>query len=545
MSKDDKWKSKAQYYRIDTISPIKISLVPPEKRDELEPEEGGQYELVLRIINISGGGLSLRADEKFSRDDILEIVLSLMSNTLVVYGRVLRVETTAGGNYHTYIQFLDMPGRIRERIISFVFHTERNILSNNLLAYNHHFTPIPVRKLVFGTLIPTEIFIKEEDSIKFLFENGLSYDNAAREFLEERGISTIFINDDEMPLFENYLERYRPRHAPATLSFKDYSFHKADYFRVDKRVLLIGEPFNFRTFYISEFTFYSIEDAVQKQPGTTKKELLANARNTLIKRSELRQYKEYLEALSTAGKIPANMLPIVLKERAGILVAEILADPGNADKIMDALAVVDELAACLIENPDSIYALFHLNSGDFYIYIHSVNIAALCIRIGLELKLQPIELKELGIGTLLHDIGYSTINEDIINKMGKLSINEYELLKTHVIEGGKILRTHAVIPLKSYEAVLQHHEWSSGKAYPFNLPEGKMTLFGRLTAICDSFDLMTTSRFHKEPLTYFEALTLLLEKARKKHDNTAAQLVQKLFNLFGNLKSDIEGTQPY
>lgn len=543
MSKEDTWEPKRQYYRIDTFLPIKISLVPPENTGKLECKEGGQYELKPCIINISGGGLSLRTTGKFSKDDIVEIVLSLPLSAICVYGKALRVDTTLGGNYRIYIQYLDMPERVRERIISFVFHSEREILRNNLLSSNHSFTAVPVKKLVFGTFIPTELFIKEENSIKFLFGAGIFYDSAAREFLAERKISTIFVNDDEMPLLGNYLERYRPRRAAGTaLSFKDYSFRKSNYFRVDKRLLLIDEAFKFSTFYMKDFTFNSIEDAVQAQPGTSKKDIIAAAGNILIKKSEVCLYKEYLDNFYSAEKTPDNMMPFVLREKACILVAEILSDPKNKENIEKAFTVVAELIDCMMENPDSIYKIHQLDCGDLYTYIHSVNVAALCIRLGIELTLQPNNLKELGIGALLHDIGYSAISEDIINKMGNISINEYEVLKTHVVEGGKILRAHNVLPVRAFEAVLQHHEWLPDKAYPFNLPKNRISLLGRVTAICDSYDTMTTSRFHKKPFTSFEALSLLLNKAREQQDDTAADIVQRLLNLLDNLKPDANST---
>lgn len=540
MSKDkeDSWKNKRQFYRLDTFSPVEISLVPPENRDKLECKEGGEYELKPRIINISGGGMSLRTTEKFNKDDIVEIILSLMSITICVYGKVLKVDTTIAGNYHIYIQYLDMPERVRERIISFVFHSEREILRNNLLSTNYRFSTVPVKKLVLGTFIPAEIFVKEEKSIKFLFGAGIFYDSAAKEFLEEKKITTLFINDEEMPLIENYLERYRKRQAPkAAMSFKDYSFHKSNYLRVDKRLLITGEAFTFNTFFMRDFTFYSIEDAVQAQPGSSKIDIISDEKNILIKRSELRLYKEYLDGLQSSKKIPDVMLPVILKERACILVAEILSDPGNKENIQKAFTVIDDLIDCLMKNPDSIYKILYLNSGDFYVYIHSVHVAAMCLRMGVELKMAVNNLRELGIGALLHDIGYSVISDDIINKMGNISINEYEVLKTHVVEGGKILRSHGVIPLRAFEVVLQHHEWMSGRAYPFNLPENKISLFGRLTSICDSYDILTTSKFYRKPLTSLEALSVIQKEARNKQDSDA-EIVQGLFNILSRLKQE-------
>jgi HD-GYP domain-containing protein (c-di-GMP phosphodiesterase class II) len=156
-----------------------------------------------------------------------------------------------------------------------------------------------------------------------------------------------------------------------------------------------------------------------------------------------------------------------------------------------------------------VYNLFSLNIGDFYTYVHCINVAVLSVGAGLILGIDTNSLKKLAIGALPHDIGHSAISEDIVNKQGRLNMNEFEIFKTHVREGLKILQMHELIPEESYPAVLCHHEKLSGKGYPYRIAGDKIPLAGKITAAADANDLLTTNRPFRANMTPFQALSII------------------------------------
>ncbi|WP_333654024.1 HD-GYP domain-containing protein [Dissulfurispira sp.] len=124
---------------------------------------------------------------------------------------------------------------------------------------------------------------------------------------------------------------------------------------------------------------------------------------------------------------------------------------------------MDNIIDCILKNKDAIYDLLLLKGYDYYTYTHSVNVAIMSIGLGMAIELKTDDVEKLGIGAMLHDVGKSAMPYEILNKQGKLNDIEYKVLRSHVIEGEKILRAHKEIPEESFAAVIQHHEKLTGK----------------------------------------------------------------------------------
>src|SRR5208283_4690300 len=156
-----------------------------------------------------------------------------------------------------------------------------------------------------------------------------------------------------------------------------------------------------------------------------------------------------------------------------------------------------------------IYMLLSMKGYDYYTYTHSVNVAALAISLGLSIGLDRDDSEKLGMGTMLHDIGKSAISHEILCKQGRLSDVEYALIKSHVFEGENIMRKHKGFPDESFNAVLHHHEKLTGKGYPGGLSGKEISLFGRISAIADCYDALTTRRPYKVAYKPFPALKII------------------------------------
>ncbi|MEK6710996.1 MAG: HD domain-containing phosphohydrolase [Nitrospinota bacterium] len=166
----------------------------------------------------------------------------------------------------------------------------------------------------------------------------------------------------------------------------------------------------------------------------------------------------------------------------------------------------------LMEEPKAIESFFQLTIHDYYTYTHSVHVyiyAMLLTRAvigGDNTKF----LDELGLGYLLHDIGKKDISPDILNKKGKLDENEWATIKSHPLIGYDLL-TQATGKLTDEvtQIVLQHHEKCDGSGYPKGLKDTEIGRYGKLCAIADVYDALTTRRSYKEALSKMAAFTIM------------------------------------
>jgi HD-GYP domain-containing protein (c-di-GMP phosphodiesterase class II) len=137
---------------------------------------------------------------------------------------------------------------------------------------------------------------------------------------------------------------------------------------------------------------------------------------------------------------------------------------------------------------------------DDYNYYHAANVAILSVLIGVELGLSGSRLYELALGSLLCDVGNIFIPKVILNKPGKLSDAEYDIIKTHTQQGFDYLREHFDISIEGCMGALQHHENYDGTGYPTGLKRDKISIYGRITAITDTFDALISRRPYRQPM---------------------------------------------
>ncbi|RME21197.1 MAG: response regulator [Deltaproteobacteria bacterium] len=153
-----------------------------------------------------------------------------------------------------------------------------------------------------------------------------------------------------------------------------------------------------------------------------------------------------------------------------------------------------------------------LEARDAYTRGHSERVARLCNKIGLAMGLSRIQLDRLVNGARLHDIGKIGIREDVLNKPGRLTAEEYEHIKKHPEIGAMI-----VAKIQAFEdylpVVRHHHERLDGTGYPDGLSGKQIPLEARIVAVADTFDAMTSARPYRSPRTIAHALQVLREVA--------------------------------
>lgn len=160
--------------------------------------------------------------------------------------------------------------------------------------------------------------------------------------------------------------------------------------------------------------------------------------------------------------------------------------------------------------PNATFHLSNIYSTDHFLYHHSVNVSIMAMAVGMEMGLTQKQLLDLGVGTLLHDIGKLSLPQDILNKPGKLTPDEFEVIKQHPKVGYEILRQQEDISLLSAHVALQHHEKVDGTGYPRGLKGDEIHLYARITAVADVYEALTANRVYRKGQLPHLALELLL-----------------------------------
>lgn len=170
---------------------------------------------------------------------------------------------------------------------------------------------------------------------------------------------------------------------------------------------------------------------------------------------------------------------------------------GKAISAEDAGELVDEISSSVARNPGALISLARLKTADDYTYMHSVAVCALMVALARQLDLDERGVREAGMAGLLHDLGKAMMPKAVLNKPGKLTSDEFHIIKNHPVEGHRLLvegKTASDIVL---DVCLHHHEKLDGSGYPDHLAGDSISLFARMGAVCDIYDAITSNRPYK------------------------------------------------
>lgn len=198
------------------------------------------------------------------------------------------------------------------------------------------------------------------------------------------------------------------------------------------------------------------------------------------------------------------------------------------------LEPVRELSTQFIDsvfaNQDALACLTRIRDKDAYLLEHSINVSILMSIFAKHLKYDKETVEELAYGGLLHDIGKIKVQEEILHKTGSLDMDEFEVMKQHVLMGKNVLDEHPELSTIIREVMVQHHERLDGKGYPYCLKDEEISRFGRMIAIVDSYDAMTGDRCYRDGMLPIQAFKVLTKESPAKYD---AELVQEFIRCMG------------
>lgn len=206
-----------------------------------------------------------------------------------------------------------------------------------------------------------------------------------------------------------------------------------------------------------------------------------------------------------------------------------LADP-NTQKTMYPVigksfaGIVDTILKELSSNPEVMVMLMSMHTKDHYLYHHSLNVCIYTLLLGKVHGYSTDELRVLGIGSLLHDVGKAHIPNEILFKPGKLTDDEYNTIKLHTEYGFKILKDEPGIPLLAAHCAYQHHERLNGSGYPRGIKEPDIHEYAKWIGIADSYDALTTSRVYRAAMLPHQALDVLYSGSGTLYDRSMLEV---------------------
>jgi HD-GYP domain-containing protein (c-di-GMP phosphodiesterase class II) len=175
------------------------------------------------------------------------------------------------------------------------------------------------------------------------------------------------------------------------------------------------------------------------------------------------------------------------------------------------------MVSLICEDGEALGGLLRMLSHDYYTYTHMVNVSVMAAGLAYRLGLQDRgRLRDIASGGLLHDIGKTRIQSEVLNKVGRLTHNEWEEIKTHPGLGLEYLHQRPDIRPTELLIVHQHHEKLDGSGYPLGLVGSEVCLEAQMTAVVDVYDALTCKRPYRPALSHETAIKMLREQAGDK-----------------------------
>ena len=314
-------------------------------------------------------------------------------------------------------------------------------------------------------------------------------------------------------------------------------YKKAKLDHISPKVLETGHNYDFPIYKDLGDSIYAIflskdekldQDHFEKLQEENIKDLFIN-HNDHDKYSK--EITNYLSKILDDTTQPTLLKSEIMHELASDTMHDLLHSDITVEKIEKVSKTVDDTVHFILNDPKAVKSMLYVTTHDYYTYTHSIDVSTYALGFGAYLGLNETQLRILGKGGMLHDLGKKKIPLEIINKDGKLDDNEFEIMKKHPIYGVKILKEMGETNDMVCTIIEQHHEKLDGTGYPKGLKADKIHPFAQIMAICDIFNALTTKRSYKNALSSFEAFKIMHDYMK---DELNLKLLSKFISFMGN-----------
>ncbi|MDT8858677.1 HD-GYP domain-containing protein [Alkalihalobacillus sp. MEB130] len=230
------------------------------------------------------------------------------------------------------------------------------------------------------------------------------------------------------------------------------------------------------------------------------------------KRKALKAIKSEFQAISNQVKLKKSLNLDHFEKDFAVIIRAILSDIKNND---NALTLLSDMF---------VY--------DSYIFTHSLNVTVYTLGLAVDLGFSDKQLMDIGLGSLLHDVGKMVIPLEILNKPGRLTDEEFQVMQEHSMAGFNILRNIPNLSLLSAHCALQHHERLDGTGYPRGLKHDDIHYYAKMIAIADVFDAVTSHRVYRKPMLPHEGLELLYSGVGNQFDQNLVEAFRRTVAIY-------------
>lgn len=205
---------------------------------------------------------------------------------------------------------------------------------------------------------------------------------------------------------------------------------------------------------------------------------------------------------------------------------------GNAVDASGAKQMVAEISDSVSRNPGALISLARLKTADDYTYMHSVAVCAMMVALARQIGLDEEQTRLAGLAGLMHDLGKAAMPMEVLNKPGKLTDAEFSIIKTHPVEGYRLLQSGKDVDAVVLDVCLHHHEKTDGSGYPKGLKADEISIFAKMGAVCDVYDAITSNRPYKLGWDPAESLRKMAEWANGHFDGKVFQAFVKSLGIY-------------
>lgn len=288
----------------------------------------------------------------------------------------------------------------------------------------------------------------------------------------------------------------------------------ADFISIDKRLITEGQRIDFDIYVRGEgntgmTVFLQSDSLVDGNHKVTLREL----ESLYIVGQEHAKYnlyaQQHIKSVANNKDMPFSEKAGIVYEKASEVMDDLFKNPDSLGNMEQSQSIVDGFVALALQDEATLASVMEIAAHDYYTHTHSINVSVYSLSLAKFIGLKDKDLEDMGMASMLHDLGKSKVDWKIINKNGKLTDAEFTSMKKHPASGYDIAIKMGITDKRILSGIRSHHEKLDGTGYPDRLKDKEISLFARIIAVCDVFDALTTKRSYKVAMRSFDAISIM------------------------------------
>ncbi|MFC3146564.1 HD-GYP domain-containing protein [Piscinibacterium candidicorallinum] len=216
------------------------------------------------------------------------------------------------------------------------------------------------------------------------------------------------------------------------------------------------------------------------------------------------------------------------------LVAQTMSDVrlGKQVELNQIEPLVEKVTDSIFRNKNALQSMNLLKQADDYTFQHSVSVCTLMVSFARHMDFDPKLVHQLGLGGLLHDIGKAFTPNEVLNKPGALTKEEFDVMKNHVTDGYRMLVQNPDVGPIPLAICHEHHERTDGTGYPRKIGRDQITQWGKMAAVVDVYDAITSERVYHRGMTPTDALRKIYEWSEHHFDRSLVEAFMRCVGIY-------------